>query len=183
MKKRDRPKRGVESSGTATTGGITGKGFKPGQSGNPGGRAKTDPHLKEFLASRGVDYFLKAENVLERALKKGDMKAAATVIGALLKKVAPDADVILVHRTEPGAPVEVAQTVAVTGEVKTTAQIEVRHDVDDHRLGGILALIQRSGAEAVVRRADGAAGTPDAEADAVHSVATDADAGGGAPPE
>jgi hypothetical protein len=151
--------------------------FKKGQSGNPGGRAKTDPHLKEFLASKGVEYFRKAEEVLEKALKKGDMKAAATVINALLKKVAPDADVILVHRTEE--PLEVKH------EVKQEVTAQVTHQVElpnDSRLTGILSILHRAGAEAVIRReaaaVEGADAAPD---DAVHTHSADDDAGGGTP--
>ena len=48
---------------TKTTGGVTGKGFKPGQSGNPGGRPKQIKVFKErcqaFMDEEGIDLLIK----------------------------------------------------------------------------------------------------------------------------
>ena len=46
----------VENNHKATrTGGITGKGFQPGQSGNPGGRKKVAPEVKEMLKAEAPE--------------------------------------------------------------------------------------------------------------------------------
>ena len=77
----------VESNENAT-GGITGKGFKPGQSGNPGGKVKmpkeliakcrdmTDEVLEFWIATmrdsdaKGSDRLKASENLIERGFGK-----------------------------------------------------------------------------------------------------------------
>jgi hypothetical protein len=58
-------------------GGITGKGFKPGKSGNPGGRPKSKPLTEAYerlLADRKTaDAVAKA---MERQARKGNVRAA-----------------------------------------------------------------------------------------------------------
>jgi hypothetical protein len=61
-----------------TTGGVTGRGFRPGQSGNPGGRPKKrllDRALKELLeADDSRECFLIARRLISLA-KKGNINA------------------------------------------------------------------------------------------------------------
>lgn len=98
---------GVERNGKAT-GGVTGKGFMPGQSGNPGGMKKMPEDLKAALAADSLALYEKAKALYEKALRKGSLQVAATLIIALLKKTIPDAQTLLISGPE-GGPVQVTR--------------------------------------------------------------------------
>lgn len=97
----------VERNGKAT-GGITGKGFMPGVSGNPGGMKKMPEDLKATLAADSLELYLKAKQLVDTALKEGNLKVAATLLIALLKKTIPDAQTLLISGPE-GGPVQVTR--------------------------------------------------------------------------
>lgn len=88
-------KKRVESNKPAT-GGITGKGFTPGQSGNPGGRKKLPDDLKAALAADSLALYKKAKQLAEKAEQEGDLKTAGSIVLGLLKKTIPDAQTLLV---------------------------------------------------------------------------------------
>lgn len=98
-------KKRVDSNPPAT-GGITGKGFVPGQSGNPGGRKKLPDDLKAALAADSLALYEKAKKLAAKAEKKGDLKTAATIVLGLLKKTIPDAQTLLVGDLD-GKPLQV----------------------------------------------------------------------------
>ena len=93
-------KKRVESNKPATTGGVTGKGFKPGQSGNPGGRKPLPDDLKAALAADSLKLYQKAKQLAEKAEQEGDLKTAGTIVLGLLKKTVPDAQTLLVGDLE-----------------------------------------------------------------------------------
>lgn len=99
--------RRVERNGK-TTGGITGKGFLPGQSGNPGGMKKMPEDLKAALAADSLDLYRKAKELIDTALVAGDLKVAASLLLGLLKKTIPDAQTLLITGPE-GGPVQVTR--------------------------------------------------------------------------
>jgi len=80
---------GVANNGK-TTGGITGKGFKPGKSGNPSGRPKALFHFGEYIRA-----FLNSP---------GD-GAAKTQLDALIQRLAKEKPEVLLHFAF-GKPVE-----------------------------------------------------------------------------
>lgn len=98
-------KKRVDSNPPAT-GGITGKGFVPGQSGNPGGRKKLPDDLKAALAADSLPLYEKAKQLAAKAEKEGDLKTAATIVLGLLKKTVPDAQTLLVGDVD-GKPLQV----------------------------------------------------------------------------
>ena len=74
------------------TGGITGKGFLPGKSGNPGGRPKKKPITSAYerLATR-AEYDAVAKAMFSRA-KRGNVKAAAEITDRIEGKLTPEAE-------------------------------------------------------------------------------------------
>ncbi len=73
-----------------------GKPFKPGESGNPGGRPKLPSELKEALAADTLVLYEKAKDLAEKAEAMGDLKTAGSIVLGLLKKTMPDAQTLLV---------------------------------------------------------------------------------------
>ena len=78
------------------TGGITGKGFKPGQSGNPTGRAAVPPEVRAALQADTMEHYAEAKRLIALAETQGDLKTALTGRLALLKKTVPDASELVV---------------------------------------------------------------------------------------
>ena len=100
--------RKVEDNAKATqklVGGITGKGFKPGQSGNPGGMKPMSPEVKAALAADSLPLYHKAKALLERAEQEGDLRVAAMLVMGLLKKSIPDAQELLVGGLKGAEPI------------------------------------------------------------------------------
>lgn len=75
--------------------------FKPGQSGNPGGRPKMDPKLRDALISDTPKRYERLQLLSRKAEKKGDLKTAAHIELSLLKKVVPDTTELLVGDSDP----------------------------------------------------------------------------------
>lgn len=101
----------VEGNGKTTKklpGGITGKGFKPGQSGNPGGMKPMPANLKAALAADSMALYEEAKRLYERAKEEGELKVAAQLIIALLKKSVPDASTLIIEGPD-GGPVQVTR--------------------------------------------------------------------------
>jgi hypothetical protein len=67
------------------------KPFKPGQSGNPGGRPKLAPELKEYLDEHRGPLTIKALITTEKLLDSKDQQVAARVANDWLNKVLPNA--------------------------------------------------------------------------------------------
>ena len=89
----------VHSNGRGT-GGVTGKGFKPGQSGNPGGRAAVPSEVREALASTTMERLQTLGRLAGEAEDQGDLKTAAYIHLALLKKTVPDASELVISMPE-----------------------------------------------------------------------------------
>lgn len=100
-----RKAKAVEGNGKAT-GGITGKGFKPGQSGNPGGMKKLPEDLKAALSADSLVLYEQAKALIAKAISKGQLSVAATLLLGLLKKTIPDAQTLLVSGPD-GGPLQV----------------------------------------------------------------------------
>lgn len=88
---------GSNEAATKKPGGVTGKGFMPGQSGNPKGRAPLAEEVREALAADTLTRYAKLKELSSKAEKDGDLKTAATIELALLKKTVPDATELVVH--------------------------------------------------------------------------------------
>lgn len=93
-------------------GGITGKGMKPGETRNPGGRPKLDPDVKAMLVSATPGRIRRLEKLSAKAEKKGDLKTAAHIEISLLKKTVPDTEELL-FTTPNGEPLKVEAEVVV----------------------------------------------------------------------
>lgn len=89
----------VQGNGRATKklGGVTGKGFRPGQSGNPGGMKAMPSDVKENLAANTMPRIKRLEKLSADAEAAGDLKTAAYIELALLKKSLPDATEMVIH--------------------------------------------------------------------------------------
>lgn len=97
---------GSNAIATKKLGGVTGKGFMPGQSGNPRG----DNLPPEVRAALKVDTLPRYERLKKLSLdaeEKGDLKTAAHIELALLKKQIPDLSAVEVTG-EGGGPLQVA---------------------------------------------------------------------------
>lgn len=91
----------VASNAEATrVGGVTGKGFKPGQSGNPSGRRALPPELRDALLADTLPRYKRLESLARKAERDGDLKTAAHIELALLKKTVPDATELVVSMPE-----------------------------------------------------------------------------------
>src|SRR3990167_9132853 len=87
-------------SNAKATGCVTGKGFKPGQSGNPGGRAAVPPEVRDALIADTMERYTRIKKLSLDAEQAGDLKTAAHIELALLKKTVPDATELVVSMPE-----------------------------------------------------------------------------------
>lgn len=92
-------KKRVQNNGK-TTGGVTGKGFMPGKSGNPGGRPAMSDAAREYLAANTRARVERLERLATDAEESGDLKTAAHIELSLLKKTMPDATELVVSMPE-----------------------------------------------------------------------------------
>lgn len=94
--------KGVESNSGATKqlGGVTGKGFMPGQSGSPGGRVPVPPEVRKALAADTLEHYEEAKRLIALAEETGDLKTALTGRLALLRKTVPDASELIISIPE-----------------------------------------------------------------------------------
>jgi hypothetical protein len=79
-----------------STGGITGKGFLPGKSGNPSGRAAVPPEVRAALEADTLEHYSEAKRIIAAAEASGDLKTALHGRLALLKKTVPDATELVI---------------------------------------------------------------------------------------
>jgi len=129
--------------------------WKPGQSGNPGGRPKTDPELVEAFRER-----------TPRALATLDKVMANFAADVLTEKgdplVPPAAAVkaaeVVLNRGWGTAPATVKLEANVNATVDATSKVAVKV-LDPERLARVVGVLQRAGA------LPGAAGAPEPEAD------------------
>lgn len=112
--------------------------WKPGQSGNPGGRPKTDPELVEAFRERTE----KAVAVLDRAM--GDFLRQADP-PAPVRAAAVKASEVTLNRGWGTAPATVKLDVEgrIDTDAKTTVAVKV---LDPERLTRVLGVLQQSGA-------------------------------------
>lgn len=90
---------GVDGNGNSTyrPGGITGKGFMPGVSGNPGGKQKHKPFYEEVMkqVSANPELVVASVRQLFKNISKGDMSALKMFVemvdGPTLKAAIRDA--------------------------------------------------------------------------------------------
>jgi hypothetical protein len=163
---RDRVENNGGSTGGKRVGGVTGKGFRPGQSGNPGGRPKALAEVKALAAEHTRD----AINALH-AIATDDKKD---------ERARVQAAVALLDRAW-GKP---AQAVEVSGPAGGPVQQEVRAEVtpseppipDEERARKLLEAARRAGLL-------GAGGNPAADPAAVPVVEAGADAAAGGVPD
>lgn len=92
---------------TKKLGGITGKGFMPGQSGNPRGD-KVPAEVRAALKADTLPRYERLKQLSLEAERNGDLKTAATIELALLKKQIPDLSAVEVTGAE-GGPVQMEQ--------------------------------------------------------------------------
>jgi hypothetical protein len=97
--------RRVEGNDKATKkpGGITGKGFRPGRSGNPGGMKPMPADLKAALAADTWPRYERLKALSAKAEAEGDLKTAAHIELSLLKKSVPDATTLIIQGPDGGA--------------------------------------------------------------------------------
>lgn len=93
------------------SGGVTGKGFMPGQSGNAG-RA-LPPEVRAALKADTLPRYERLKKLSAEAEASGDLKTAAHIELQLLKKQIPDLSSIEVTG-EDGGPLKVNATIDVT---------------------------------------------------------------------
>jgi hypothetical protein len=74
--------------------------WKPGQSGNPQGRAAVPPEVREALTSTTLPRLATLERLATEAETSGDLKTAAHIHLALLKKTIPDATELVISMPE-----------------------------------------------------------------------------------
>jgi hypothetical protein len=73
---------------------------KGGPSPNPGGRRALPPELRDALLSDTLPRYRRLQALAKKAEKKGDLKTAAHIELALLKKTIPDATELVVSMPE-----------------------------------------------------------------------------------
>lgn len=71
--------------------------WKPGQSGNPKGRAAVPPEVREMLAADTVEHYRGAVDLIAKAEAAGDLKTALHGRLSLLRKTVPDATEMVIH--------------------------------------------------------------------------------------
>lgn len=69
-----------------TTGGVTGKGFKPGHSGNPDGRKKIDPRVKAALEAASLPAALRLVELSKSEDEDIALKASVALLDRVLGK-------------------------------------------------------------------------------------------------
>ena len=97
---------GSNAVATKKLGGVTGKGFMPGQSGNPKGD-NLPPEVRAILKADTLDRYHRLKKLSLDAEANGDLKTAAHIELALLKKQIPDLSAVEVTG-EGGGPLQVA---------------------------------------------------------------------------
>ena len=70
--------------------------WKPGQSGNPNGRAAVPAEVREALTATTLPRLATLERLATEAESTGDLKTAAHIHLALLKKTVPDATELVI---------------------------------------------------------------------------------------
>lgn len=74
--------------------------WKPGQSGNPQGRAAVPPEVRAALQADTLEHYSEAKRLIAEAESVGDLKTALHGRLALLKKTVPDATELVVSMPE-----------------------------------------------------------------------------------
>lgn len=74
--------------------------WKPGQSGNPNGRAAVPPEVRDALQADTLARYERLKQLSAEAESSGDLKTAAHIELALLKKTVPDATELVVSMPE-----------------------------------------------------------------------------------
>jgi len=94
----------VENNEIATSrpGGVTGKGFLPGKSGNPGGRAKTPEAFKELARSNSMEALEAAISIMKSKKEKSSdrLKAVEIVLDRSWGKPVQGFDIGVRNHTE-----------------------------------------------------------------------------------
>lgn len=89
----------------AATGGVTGKGFMPGKSGNPLGRAAIGAEMRATLQADTPARYERLKKLSAALEEQGDLKGASTIELALFKKQVPDLSAIEITG-EDGGPIK-----------------------------------------------------------------------------
>lgn len=95
--------------------------WKPGQSGNPNGRAAVPPEVRDALQADTLARYQRLKKLSADAESAGDLKTAAHIELALLKKTIPDATELVVSMPE-GLNV---RSVSIDPKKLTKEQLEV----------------------------------------------------------
>ena len=90
-----------------STGGVTGRGFAPGQSGNPNGRPPLSPEVREALRADTLPRYERLKKLSAAAQEMGDLKTAAHIELQLLKKQIPDLSAVELTGAD-GGPVAIS---------------------------------------------------------------------------
>lgn len=140
-----------------------GKPFKPGESGNPGGRPKLPEEVRQALELMRGPLTLKAIETLERNMESNDGFVSNAAANIWLKKTLPDEALKLdVSLSGPdGQPIQ------------SESKVVVENDESPQRLARVLAVLRGAGAlpAAGLERAAGDAAA--AEDDAMDSAGAD----------
>lgn len=101
--------------------GAPGKPWAPGQSGNPRGRAALPPEVRDALKADTLVRYERLKKLSKDAEESGDLKTAATIELALLKKQIPDLSAVEITGQD-GGPLQLHQTI----DLRKLSEAELR---------------------------------------------------------
>lgn len=128
------------ASNRKATGGITGKGFMPGQSGNPAGRPKDDPELVEAFRARTPQALATLDKVMaDYASNAVTDKGDPLVPSAAAVKAAE----VTLNRGWGSAPAVIRLDANVKAELQHDIKAEVVQSPE--RMRTIIAVLKRAG--------------------------------------
>ena len=118
--------------------------WKPGQSGNEGGRPKTDPELVEAFRARTTKALAVLDKVLDGYIEGPSLDDDGAVQAVRAQDAVKASEVVL-NRGWGTAPATIKLDATLDAKVKTEETKQVTFDVNPKRLERIAAVLQRAG--------------------------------------